>query len=120
QRAVGGRIKSDYRFSNTIVWNNFPLPEVNAATRQRIIDAGRAVLEARNLHPNRSLDAHYAPLSMDPALVKAHQTLDREVDKAFGARNLLETDEQRLRLLFTRYQDLTDGLTLIGRRRARR
>lgn len=120
QRAVGGRIKSDYRFSNTIVWNNFPLPEVNAATKQRIIDAGRAVLEARNLHPNRSLDAHYAPLSMDPALVKAHQTLDREVDKAFGARNLLETDEQRLRILFTRYQDLIDGQTLMGRRRARR
>ena len=107
QRTVGGRLKSDLRFSNTLTWNTFPVPELSDKQREAIIKAGKKVLEARELHPERSLAEHYAPLSMAPELVKAHDALDREVDKAFGAPRKLTNERQRLELLFSNYQRLT-------------
>ena len=80
QRMVGGQIKSDLRFSNTLVWNTLPLPELSETDRSKLITAGEGVLEARALHPERSLAQHYNPLAMDPALVKAHAGLDRVMD----------------------------------------
>lgn len=106
QLTVGGRMKSDPSFSSTIVWNNLPLPEISEDQRQRIIKAGQGVLAARELHPERSLAEHYNPLAMDPALVKAHDALDREVDKAFGAARKLTTERQRQELLFENYAAL--------------
>ena len=103
QKAIGGRIKSDLRFGSTLTWNTFPFPEVDDATRARITAAGQKVLDARALHPERSLAAHYSPLVMDPALIRAHDALDREVDKAFGAPRKLATEEQRQEVLFTAY-----------------
>ena len=109
QRAVGGRLKSDLRFANTLTWNTFPVPELDDKPRQRIIDAGKKVLAARELHPERSLAEHYNPLAMDPALVKAHDELDREVDKAFGASRRLTTERQRQELLFANYSKMTSA-----------
>lgn len=107
QKAIGGRLKSDLRFSNTIVWNNLPLPEVSAELRSQIIDAGKGVLTARALHPERSLADHYNPLAMAPELLKAHAALDKFVDKAFGATRILKSNEERQAVLFERYQELT-------------
>ncbi|MFD2456549.1 DNA methyltransferase, partial [Corynebacterium mendelii] len=112
QRAVGGRLKSDLRFSATLVWNTFPVPELTEKQRQEIIAGGKAVLEARALHPERSLADHYNPLAMDPALLKAHDKLDRAVDKALGASRKLTTEEQRLEILFKNYADLTGNESL--------
>ena len=106
QKTVGGRIKSDYRFSSTLTWNTFPVPELDDKTRQRIIKAGKKVLDARALHPERSLAEHYNPLAMAPELIKAHDALDREVDKAFGASRKLTTVRQRQELLFANYEKL--------------
>src|SRR5699024_5720457 len=53
QKTVGGRLKSDYRFSNTIVWNNLPLPNVSEELRAQDIEAGQGVLQARALYPER-------------------------------------------------------------------
>ena len=108
QRAVGGRLKSDLRFSNTLTWNTFPVPELTEEQRERIIKAGKRVLEARALHPERSLAEHYNPLAMDPALLEAHKILDREVDKAFGAPKRLQAERQRQELLFANYARLVD------------
>lgn len=108
QRTVGGRMKSDLRFSSTLTWNTFPVPELSDEQRQRIIDAGRRVLDARNLHPERSLADHYNPLAMDPALLDAHKILDREVDKAFGASKRLQNERQRQELLFSNYARLVE------------
>lgn len=107
QRTVGGKIKSDLRFSNTVVWNNFPVPDLDSKQREAIIAAGRGVLSARDAHPGRSLAEHYNPLAMDPALLKAHGALDRVVDMAFGASKKLATEEQRLEILFQNYRALT-------------
>ena len=107
QRAVGGHMKSDLRFSNKIVWNTLPLPEVSDKQRAEIIAAGQGVLEARAEQPGASLADMYNPLAMAPSLLKAHRVLDRAVDRAFGAKKALETNEQRLAILFKRYQEMT-------------
>lgn len=106
QRTIGGRLESRLRFSGTLSWNTFPVPELGDAARAAVIKAGRGVLDARALHPERSLAGHYSPLAMDPTLVKAHDLLDREVDRAFGASRKLTNDRQRLELLFARYVEL--------------
>mgnify|MGYP000872603138 FL=1 len=107
QRTIGGRLKSDLRFASTLTWYTFPLPKLDAESRQRIIDAGKKVLAARALHPERSLAEHYNPLAMDPALIKAHDALDKEVDKAMGAPRKLTTERQRQELLFENYARMT-------------
>lgn len=109
QKTVGGRLKSYIRFSATLTWNTFPVPELGENLRAKIIKAGQSVLAARELHPERSLAQHYIPLAMDPVLVKAHDALDREVDKVFGASRKLTTERQRQEILFANYSKLTYG-----------
>jgi hypothetical protein len=106
QRTVGGRIKSDLRFSKDIVWNNLPLPAVDSKLRQEIVEAGKHVEAARDLHPDWSLADQYNPLAMTPDLVRAHGELDRVVDKAFGAGRARMNERARQALLFQRYLDL--------------
>lgn len=107
QKAVGGRLKSDLNFSNKIVWNTLPLPAVSDKQRTEIIASGQGVLDARAEQPGVSLADMYNPLAMAPSLLKAHRGLDRAVDRAFGAKKPLETNEERLALLFKRYQEMT-------------
>lgn len=108
---IGGKLKSDYRFSNTVVWNTLPLPPVTDKTRSEIIEAGKSVQAARDLHPDWSLADHYSPLGMTPELLKAHRALDRVVDKAFGARKVMHTMEDRQAVLFQRYAEMTSTAT---------
>lgn len=89
------------------MWNTLPLPPVEPELKEQIIEAGRGVLAARALHPERSLADHYNPLAMDPELVKAHTALDRVVDRAFGAPRKLTSEQQRQELLFQNYVKLT-------------
>jgi hypothetical protein len=110
QRTVGGRLKSDLRFSSTIVWNNLPLPFVERELRTRIVDAGHAIGIARDLYPQRSLAQHYTPGSMDPGLVAAHERLDELVDQAFGADGRCSSERDRQQILFSRYEELTSQL----------
>ena len=107
QMTIGGRLESRLRFANKVVWNTLPLPEVSDKQRAAIIAAGQGVLEARAEQPGISLADMYNPLAMSPSLLKAHRALDRAVDRAFGARKALETNEQRLAILFKRYQEMT-------------
>ena len=107
QMTIGGRLESRLRFANKVVWNTLPLPEVSDKQRAAIIAAGQGVLAARAEQPGISLADMYKPLAMSPSLLKAHRALDRAVDRAFGARKALETNEQRLAILFKRYQEMT-------------
>lgn len=107
QATVGGRLKSDLRFSNTIVWNNLPLPDLDADQRERIIAAGKAVEVARHLYSEWTLAQLYRPEAMPEPLRKAHRALDALVDKAFGAARANPTLAARQRMLFRRYEELT-------------
>ncbi len=107
-RTVCGRLESRYRYSAGIVYNNFPWPQPSEAQQQKI-EAAQAVLDARSQFPQSSLADLYDPLTMPPALVKAHQALDRAVDACYR-KAAFTNDAQRVEFLFERYQQLTSLL----------
>lgn len=106
QKTVGGRIKSDLRFSNTLVWNNFPIPVPPAKVRADIIAAGKGILDARRKHSTLTLADLYNPLAMPSDLLAAHVKLDRLVDRTF-TRTAMKTLAARQKVLFERYVELT-------------
>ena len=71
-RTVCGRLKSDYRYSKDIVYNNFPFPEPTSEQQERIERTARAILDTRNLYPTCTLADLYDELTMPPELRKAH------------------------------------------------
>ena len=83
-RTVCGRLKSDYRYSKDIVYNNFPWPTPTEAQRKRIEQTAQAILDARALYSDSSLADLYDELTMPPELRKAHQANDRAVMEAYG------------------------------------
>lgn len=83
-RAVCGRLKSDYSYSNSIVYNNFPWPEPTEAQKAKIEQTAQAILDARALYPDSSLADLYDEVLMQPELRKAHQNNDRAVMQAYG------------------------------------
>ncbi len=118
-RFTCGRLKSDFRYSKDIVYNNFPWPDpLEDKHRAAIEAAAQGVLDARAQFPDSTLADLYDPLTMPPALVRAHQALDRAVDAAYGAAEKaagrkppkLGSDAERVAFLFERYQALTSLL----------
>ena len=131
QDAIGGRLKSDNRFANTLVWNNLPLPSLDSKPelRDQICDAGKNILTVRGIvlcelqdqmesledrsvrervRKRMNLAFLYDPETMPESLRKAHQKLDELVDRAFGAEKYLkEDDTARLQLLSKDYFQLT-------------
>lgn len=83
-RAICGRLKSDYSYSNTIVYNNFPFPQVNDKQKKKIENTAQAIIYARALYPNSSLADLYDELTMPKELRKAHQENDKAVMEAYG------------------------------------
>lgn len=108
-KAVSGRLESRYQHSNSITYNNFPWPEVNARQTKKIKTAAQTVLDARAVHANASLADLYDPLTMPANLLKAHQALDKAVDAAYGYKGAA-TDAARVAFLFERYQQITSLL----------
>lgn len=108
-RAVSGRLESRYRYSASIVYNNFPWPEPNDAQRQAIEAAARSILETRAEFPDATLADLYDPRSMPPQLHKAHQANDKAVDAAYGYKGD-RADAPRVAFLFERYQKLSSLL----------
>lgn len=101
-----GRIKSDYRYSKDIVYNNFPWPqEVDAAKKAAIEVAAQSVLDARAAFANQTLADLYDPLAMPKQLRDAHVKLDRAVDKCYRSTQF-SSDRQRVEFLFGLYERL--------------
>lgn len=107
-RAVAGRLKSDYRYSGSVVYNNFPWPNPTDEQKAKIEKTAQAILDARALFPDSSLADLYDPLTMPTELLKAHQANDRAVMQAYGL-NIAQTSEADcVAFLMRRYQDLTE------------
>ena len=119
-RTVCGRLKSDYRYSASIGYNNFPWPE-NPTEKQTaaIKTKAQAVLDARAQFPDDTLADLYDPLTMPPALKKAHQALDKAVDRAYR-KNPFNTEADRVAFLFDLYQQYTAPLLPREKKRRRR
>lgn len=114
QSTVGGRLKSDLRFSNTIVWNNLPIPVLDTAARETIIQAGKAIEAARDAHSDRTLAELYRPETMPADLRSAHDAVDSLVNRAFEARSKRPALVERQRLLFDRFAQLVGPAELEG------
>ena len=107
-RTVCGRLKSDYRYSNTIVYNNFPWPNPTEEQKAKIEQTAQAILDARALYPDSSLADLYDELTMPVELRKAHQDNDRAVMQTYGFNVKTMTESQCVAELFKLYQKLTN------------
>ena len=105
-RVVCGRLKSDYRYSNTIVYNNFPWPNPSDEQRAKIEQTAQAILDARAKYPDCSLADLYDEVTMPPELRKAHQENDRAVMAAYGFSTKM-TESECVAELFKIYQAKT-------------
>ena len=108
-RAVGGRLKSDYRYSNKMIYNNFPWPTPTDEQKAKIEQTAQGILDARALYPDASLADLYDELTMPPELRKAHQQNDRAVMAAYGFPVKGFTESDCVAALMKMYQDLTAG-----------
>ena len=110
-RVVCGRMKSDYRYSSTLVYNNLPWPSPTEAQREKIEQTAQAVLDARALYPESSLADLYDEVTMPPELRKAHQANDRAVMEAYGWKASSQfTESMCVAELFKLYQNLTEKI----------
>jgi len=106
-RYTCGRLKSDYRYSNSIVYNNYPFPlNPTEAQKKKVEQAAQSVLDTRANYPNSSLADLYDPLSMPPDLVKAHQALDKAVDLCYRPQ-VFANELARIEFLFGLYEQYT-------------
>jgi len=119
-RTVCGRIKSDYRYSTNLVYNNYPWPPVTRDTQRAAVEAAaQAVLDARAQFPTATLADLYDPLTMPKALLEAHQELDRAVDRCYRPEPFT-SDRQRVEYLFALYEQLTAPLVAAAKTKKRR
>ncbi len=95
-----------YRYSNTIVYNNFPWPNPTDAQRTRIEQTAQAILDIRAKYPDSSLADLYDEAAMPPDLRKAHQDNDRAVMQAYGFSTKM-SESECVAALFKLYEDLT-------------
>lgn len=101
-RAVGGRLKSDYSYSPSI-YNSFPWPAMTAAKRKEIETLAQAVLDARADFPTSTLEDLYDPDAMPPVLRKAHEALDKAVDRLYR-RSSFRFERERVEHLFQLFE----------------
>lgn len=107
-RTVCGRLKSDYRYSKDIVYNNFPLPNPTSQQRDKIEQTAQMILDARAKYPNSSLADLYDELTMPVELRKAHQANDVAVMEAYGFNWKIMTESECVAELMKMYQLLTE------------
>ena len=111
-RQVGGRLKSDYRYSGSMVYNNYPWPDNQTAKQRAAVEAAaQAALDVRAEYLAKALTLAdlYDPLSMPLRLVKAHAALDRAVDLCYRPQ-AFANERQRIEYLFALYEKLTAPL----------
>lgn len=109
-RTTCGRLESRFRYSKDIVYNNYPFPENPTAKQIKIIEEkAQKVLDTRLQFPNSSLADLYDPLTMPPALLKAHNELDKAVDVAYRAQPFI-SEANRMEFLFELYEKYTADL----------
>jgi hypothetical protein len=107
-RVVCGRLKSDYRYSKDVVYNNFPWPHPTDEQKTKIEQTAQAIIDARALYPDSSLADLYDELIMPVELRRAHQENDRAVMAVYGFPVKTMSESQCVAELFKLYQELTN------------
>ena len=109
-RLVCGRMKSDYTYSVGIVYNTFPIPN-EGTDFQKLNPLAQAILDARYTHPEATLATLYDPDLMPPGLLRAHQELDRAVDRLYRPKRF-NSERERVEHLFVLYEKMCTNLLL--------
>ena len=117
-RHIGGRLESRYRYSIGLVYNTFPMPPKDADL-SKLEPLAQAVLDARASHPGATLANLYDPDLMPPNLRKAHQALDRAVDRLYR-RGGFSSERKRVEHLFMLYEKMSAPLAVRKKKRVRR
>ena len=112
-RAIGGRLESRYRYSIGVVYNNFPLPPLDAKSKERLTKLAEAVLDARSEQPTATLADLYDKIAMPASLRKAHIALDKVVDKLYRAAPF-PSDRDRVEFLLAEYEKLSAPLLALA------
>ncbi len=119
-RHICGRLKSDYRYSAKLVYNNFPWPtNVTKVKEAKVTEAAKQVLETRKAFKSQSFADLYDPLTMPKELRDAHKKLDRIVDRVYRPR-AFQSERSRMEFLFGRYQTLTQPLLPKAEKKSRK
>lgn len=108
QNVVGSRLEDRLRYSNTLVWNTFPMPHLSDDDKEALNKTAQKILNARHYHPDLTLGDMYNPGNMGPQLLAAHKENDRVLEKIFRDKPF-KNDEDRLAHLFERYAEMTQG-----------
>ena len=108
-RVICGRLKSDYRYAGSVVYNNFPWPTPTEAQKVKIEKTAQAILDARNLYPDCSLADLYDETTMPVELRRAHQENDKAVMEAYGFNWKNMTEADIVAELFKLYEQMTKG-----------
>ena len=109
-KAIGGRLKTDYRYSKDIVYNNFPFPRISERQREELSELAQNVLYQREMHSEKTLAELYDPEKMPEELKEAHHQLDLAVERCYRS-TPFKSDEERLEHLFNLYERMiaTEG-----------
>jgi type II restriction/modification system DNA methylase subunit YeeA len=105
-KTVGGKLKSDYRYSSVLCYNTFPFPNISQKQKDEITELVFGVLDEREKHSEKTLAQLYDPNKMPEGLRKAHHILDRAIEQCYRAKPF-ESDEERLEYLFKMYEEMT-------------
>jgi hypothetical protein len=107
-KVVSGRLKTDFRYSSAITYNNFPIPKLKYNQMESLSELCLEIIDARNMHPGKTLAQLYDPDKMPQNLRDAHHELDLAVD-AIYRKEPFKNDEERLAHLFKLYEKMTSG-----------
>ena len=118
-RAVGGKLKIDYRYSAKLCYNTFPFPEISTKQKENLNLYVFAILDERAKHPSRTMEQLYNPDTMPKGLLKAHQDLDEAIERCFRLQPF-KNDTERLEYLFKLYEEMIKKDTLFAKQKKTR
>lgn len=118
-RAIAGRLKTDMQYSNTLCYNTFPFPEINAKQKQLLTEYVFAVLDERAKFPEKTMAWLYNPETMPEGLQQAHHELDLAIERIYRLRPF-DSDADRLEYLFKLYDEMTKKDTLFAKERKKK
>jgi hypothetical protein len=115
-KAVGGRLKTDYRYSSQLCYNNFPFPNITLKQKENLNLYVFAILDERAKHPEKTMAQLYDPDKMPKGLKQAHEELDRAVEQCYRLQPFT-SDTERLEYLFKMYEEMTKSGTLFEKQK---
>jgi len=115
-RAVGGKLKTDYRYSAKLCYNTFPFPDIDITQKERLSLHVFAILDERAKHPEKTMAQLYDPDTMPKGLRQAHQELDLAVERCYRLQPFA-SDTERLAYLFKLYEEMAKAGTLFEKQK---